>query len=73
MHWDSLRDTIVAVVQAFDWVIVVGDKSMVSSGKSKGNYLLRRTLGAFLKEHKVDAYISGNDNDMEIVNVIKEV
>lgn len=67
LHWNELRDTIAAAVRIFDWVIAVGDKAMISNGRSKGDNYLNNTLGPFLKDMKVDAYISGNDPDMEIV------
>lgn len=57
------------MVRVFDWTVIVGDRSLVSSGKSKGDPKLKKTLGEFLKENKVDAYISGNDNDLEIIEV----
>lgn len=69
LHWNELRDTIGAAVRIFDWVIAVGDKAMLSSGRSSGDNYLNSTLGPFLKDMKVDAYISGNDPDMEIVEV----
>lgn len=66
-HWDTLKDTVQAAVQIFDWTIVIGDAAMLSSGASKGNARLFRSFGAFLKDYGVDAYISGNDYDMEIL------
>lgn len=69
LHWDNLRDTVGAAVRIFDWVIVIGDKAIMSSGMSKGDLYLSDTLRPFLKEMKVDAYISGNDYDMEVIEV----
>lgn len=69
LHWDNLRDTITAASRIYDWVIVVGDKAILSSGSSKGDSYLSKTLRPFLKELNVDAYISGNDNDMEVIEV----
>lgn len=69
-HWDSLRDTVEAAVQIFDWTVVVGDVAMLSSGASKGNAILYRSFGSFLKDFGVDVYISGNDYDMEVIQVV---
>eukprot|EP00917_Polyrhabdina_sp_WS-2016_P009764 GHVP01021464.1.p1 GENE.GHVP01021464.1~~GHVP01021464.1.p1 ORF type:complete len:327 (-),score=47.44 GHVP01021464.1:69-1049(-) len=66
-HWNDLKATLEASTQIFDWLIVVGDKALVSSGSSKGNKYLQSTLLPMLKEHKVDAYISGSDHDMEFI------
>lgn len=45
---------------AGNWVIVVGDSTIHSSGKIGGNKEMQRTLLPLLKEKEVDAYISGN-------------
>lgn len=67
LHWNALRDTVKAAVKIFDWVIVVGDKAILSSGGSKGDPYLSDTLRQLLKSYQVDAYVSGNDYDMEII------
>lgn len=67
IHWDTLKKTLITAASLFDWVIVVGDKAILSSGTSKGDNYLSNTLRPLLRDTKVDAYISGNDYDMEIV------
>lgn len=67
LAWDDLQKTLKTVAKIFDWVIVVGDKAIHSSGASKGNSFLAKTLRPLLKEYGVDAYISGQDNDLEIL------
>lgn len=67
LQWDTLKRTLTTAVSLFDWVIVVGDKAILSSGTSKGDSYLSNTLRQLLRDTKVDAYISGNDYDMEII------
>lgn len=67
LHWDALKQTVTTLGKIFDWTIVVGHAALVSSGASKGDAKLRKTLGRFLHEHNVDMYLSGSDYDMEII------
>ena len=67
LHWNALRETLVTAASLVDWVIVVGDKAILSSGASKGDNYLARTLRQILRDANVDAYISGSDYDMEVI------
>lgn len=74
LHWQVLKETITAAVQVFDWVIVVGDKSLISADKSSSSSSIsdinvRTTLRFFLKEMKVDVYLSGSNENLEVVEV----
>lgn len=65
--WNNLKATLAAANGAFDWIIAVGDTSIYSSGKIGGNKEMEFNLRPLLKEYGVDAYISGSDFDMEIM------
>lgn len=65
LHWDTLRATVAVAARIYDWVIVVGDRSIIPGGDA----YLSKTLRPFLKEMQVDAYISGGEQNMEIVEV----
>ncbi|XP_053990889.1 uncharacterized protein LOC128882989 [Hylaeus volcanicus] len=67
LHWNDLRETLTIAGSVVDWVIVVGDKPILSSGASKGDAYLSQTLRQLLKSTNVDAYISGGDFNMELI------
>jgi len=67
LAWDDLRSSLSIASRIFDWVVVVGHQPLISSGSSKGSYFLSQTLKPLLKEFNVDAYISGKDHDLEIL------
>lgn len=66
-HWNSFKDTAAAYARLFDWVFVVGDKSIFSSGASKTDKYLADNLRPVLKDLGIDAYISGYDYDLEMI------
>lgn len=65
--WNNLKASLAAAKDAFDWLIVVGDTAIYSSGKMGSNKEMEMNLRPLLKENGVDAYISGNDYDMELM------
>lgn len=78
LHWDNLNKTLSAAAQIFDWVIVVGDKSISPSKSTKEAHKkdpdtrLRQSLRALLKSAQVDAYISGNNPGLTMTAVRNE-
>jgi len=66
-HWAWLSGTLSSGAMTSDWVIVVGDLPIYSSGKSGGNKEMQKKLLPLLKKHGADAYISGADYDMELM------
>eukprot|EP01054_Gregarina_sp_Poly1_P011321 Gregarina_sp_Poly_1__11320@NODE_947_length_5591_cov_64_240043_g671_i0_p1_GENE_NODE_947_length_5591_cov_64_240043_g671_i0NODE_947_length_5591_cov_64_240043_g671_i0_p1_ORF_typecomplete_len426_score56_27_NODE_947_length_5591_cov_64_240043_g671_i06331910 len=66
-HWNDLRTMIKSSAKTYDWVIIVGDQAIYSSGSSGGSSYLKSNLRPLLRDHLVDAYISGSDEDMEII------
>lgn len=66
-HWNDLRTMVKASAKTYDWVIVVGDQAIFSSGARGGSSYLKTNLRPLLRDHLVDAYISGSDEDMEII------
>ncbi|KAL8434041.1 hypothetical protein Efla_001513 [Eimeria flavescens] len=65
--WNELETTLEVAPKVFDYIIVVGNRPVYSSGSSKGDSMLQYYLEPLLKKAGVDAYISGYDHDMEII------
>lgn len=66
--WSDLKKALEVAPRILDYIIVVGDKPIQSSGSSKGDSHLAYYLLPLLREAQVDAYISGYDHDMEIID-----
>ncbi|EKX72625.1 acid phosphatase protein, putative [Theileria equi strain WA] len=66
--WNELKTTLEIAPKIVDYIIVVGDKPIISSGASKGDSNLAYHLLPLLKEAQVDAYIAGHDHDMEFID-----
>ncbi|ORM41226.1 Tartrate-resistant acid phosphatase type 5 [Babesia sp. Xinjiang] len=66
--WADLKKVLEIAPRILDYIIVVGDKPIQSSGPSKGDSQLAYYLLPLLREAQVDAYISGYDHDMEIID-----
>lgn len=67
--WTELEATLEIAPKVFDYIIVVGNRPVYSSGSSKGDSMLQYYLQPLLKKAGVDAYISGYDRDMEVIEV----
>ncbi|OEH75743.1 tartrate-resistant acid phosphatase type 5 [Cyclospora cayetanensis] len=65
--WTELEATLDIAPKVFDYIIVVGNRPVYSSGSSKGDSMLQYYLEPLLKKAGVDAYISGYDHDMEVI------
>lgn len=65
--WIDLKATLSNAAKAMDYIIVVGDKALYSSSSSKGDSSLRYYLEPLLIKYNVDAYISGNDYSLEMI------
>lgn len=65
--WTELEGTLEIAPKVFDYIIVVGNRPVYSSGSSKGDSMLQYYLQPLLKKAGVDAYISGYDRDMEVI------
>ncbi|CDJ29441.1 acid phosphatase, putative [Eimeria mitis] len=65
--WKDLERTLEIAPKVFDYIIVVGNRPIYSSGSSKGDSTLQYYLQPLLKKADVDAYISGYDRDMEVI------
>ncbi|CAD2102987.1 glideosome-associated protein 50, putative [Plasmodium vinckei] len=65
--WEDLKLQLNVAKKVTDFIIVVGDKPIYSSGLSRGNSYLSYYLLPLLKEAQVDLYISGHDNNMEVI------
>ncbi|CDI78660.1 acid phosphatase, putative [Eimeria praecox] len=65
--WKDLERTLEIAPKVFDYIIVVGNRPVYSSGSSKGDSMLQYYLQPLLKKAGVDAYISGYDRDMEVI------
>lgn len=65
--WTELETTLDIAPKIFDYIIVVGNRPIYSSGSSKGDSMLQYYLQPLLKKAGVDAYISGYDHDMEVI------
>ncbi|GIX65110.1 acid phosphatase GAP50 [Babesia caballi] len=66
--WADLKKVLEIAPRILDFIIVVGDKPIQSSGPSKGDSHLAYYLLPLLREAQVDAYISGYDHDMEMID-----
>ncbi|EZG55430.1 putative acid phosphatase [Gregarina niphandrodes] len=66
-HWEELKQTLEAASKSYDWLFVVGDEAIYSSGRSGGSKYLRKHLRELLRSNLVDAYIAGRDRDMEVI------
>ncbi|KAK1442449.1 metallo-dependent phosphatase like protein [Babesia gibsoni] len=66
--WADLKKALEVAPKVLDYIIVVGDKPIHSSGPSKGDSYLTYYLLPLLREAQVDAYISGYDHDMEVID-----
>lgn len=65
--WTELETTLEIAPKVFDYIIVIGNRPVYSSGLSKGDSMLQYYLQPLLKKAGVDAYISGYDRDMEVI------
>ncbi|SOV14242.1 secreted acid phosphatase [Plasmodium sp. gorilla clade G2] len=65
--WNDLKSQLSVAKKIADFIIVVGDQPIYSSGYSRGNSYLAYYLLPLLKEAQVDLYISGHDNNMEVI------
>uniref|UniRef100_A0A3B0MZ80 Acid phosphatase, putative n=1 Tax=Theileria annulata TaxID=5874 RepID=A0A3B0MZ80_THEAN len=66
--WNELKKTLEIAPKVVDYIVVVGDKPVLSSGKSKGDTFLSYKLLPLLKQAQVDAYVAGYDQDMELLD-----
>ncbi|KAK2196095.1 bifunctional Metallo-dependent phosphatase-like/Calcineurin-like phosphoesterase domain [Babesia duncani] len=66
--WADLKKTLEIAPKLLDYIIVVGDKPIYSSGPSKGDSQLAYYLLPLLRKAQVDAYIAGHDHDMEVID-----
>ncbi|CDR98116.1 acid phosphatase, putative [Babesia bigemina] len=66
--WADLKKVLEIAPKILDYIVVVGDKPIQSSGPSKGDSQLAYYLLPLLRDAQVDAYISGYDHDMEIID-----
>lgn len=65
--WADLKAQLNVAKKIADYIIVVGDQPIYSSGSSRGNSYLAYYLLPLLKDAQVDLYISGHDHNMEIL------
>ncbi|CRG96728.1 glideosome-associated protein 50, putative [Plasmodium gallinaceum] len=65
--WDDLKSQLTVAKKIADFIIVVGDQPIYSSGLSRGNSYLAYYLLPLLKDAQVDLYIAGHDNNMEVI------
>ncbi|SBT33477.1 glideosome-associated protein 50, putative [Plasmodium ovale wallikeri] len=65
--WNDLKLQLNVSKKIADFVIVVADKPIYSSGSSRGNSYLAYYLLPLLKDAHVDLYIAGHDNNMEVI------
>ncbi|BAM41047.1 acid phosphatase [Theileria orientalis strain Shintoku] len=66
--WEELKKTLEIAPKVVDYIVVVGDKPVLSSGSSKGDTYLSYKLLPLLKQAQVDAYLAGYDADMELLD-----
>ncbi|GFE55908.1 acid phosphatase [Babesia ovis] len=66
--WADLKKVLEIAPKILDYIIVVGDKPIQSSGPSKGDSQLAYYLLPLLRDAQVDAYIAGYDHDMEVID-----
>ncbi|KJP88624.1 hypothetical protein AK88_01704 [Plasmodium fragile] len=65
--WEDLKAQLNVAKKIADYIIVVGDQPIYSSGSSRGNSYLAYYLLPLLKDAQVDLYISGHDHNMEVL------
>ncbi|CDJ51004.1 acid phosphatase, putative [Eimeria brunetti] len=65
--WGDLEKTLNLAPKVFDFILVIGNRPIYSSGSSKGDSLLQYYLQPLLKKADVDAYVSGYDRDLELI------
>ncbi|KAI4839415.1 glideosome-associated protein 50 [Plasmodium brasilianum] len=65
--WEDLKLQLNVAKKIADFIIVVGDQPIYSSGLSRGNSYLAYYLLPLLKDAQVDLYIAGHDNNMEVI------
>ncbi|EPR63945.1 acid phosphatase GAP50 [Toxoplasma gondii GT1] len=66
--WADLEKTLELAPKILDYIIVVADRAVYSSGASKGDSMLQYYLQPLLKKANVDAYISGYDFSLEVIS-----
>nr|BAN64574.1 acid phosphatase, putative [Babesia bovis] len=66
--WADLKKVLEIAPKILDYIIVVGDKPIQSSGPSKGDAQLSYYLLPLLRDAQVDAYIAGYDHNMEVID-----
>lgn len=67
--WADLEKTLDLAPKILDYIVVVADRPVYSSGSSKGDSMLQYYLEPLLKKANIDAYISGYDFNLEVINV----
>ena len=67
-HWKFLENSLEHASKAHDWVFIVADKPIISSGSSGGDKYLFNHIEPLLKKYSIDAYISGADHNMELID-----
>ncbi|CDJ37084.1 acid phosphatase, putative [Eimeria tenella] len=65
--WKDLERTLQIAPKVFDFILLVANRPLYSSGSSKGDSALQYYLQPLLQKAQVDAYISGYDRDMELI------
>lgn len=65
--WSDLKAQLAVSRKFADFIIIVADQPIYSSGSSRGSSYLAYHLLPLLKEAEVDLYISGHDNNMEVI------
>ncbi|GAW80244.1 glideosome-associated protein 50 [Plasmodium gonderi] len=65
--WADLKSQLNVAKKIADYIIIVGDQPIYSSGSSRGNSYLSYYLLPLLKDAQVDLYISGHDHNMEVI------
>ncbi|CBZ55692.1 putative acid phosphatase [Neospora caninum Liverpool] len=66
--WEDLEKTLELAPKILDYIIVVADRPVYSSGASKGDSMLQYYLQPLLKKANIDAYISGYDFSLEVIS-----
>ncbi|PHJ24782.1 acid phosphatase [Cystoisospora suis] len=66
--WADLEKTLDLAPKILDYIIVVADRPVYSSGSSKGDSMLQYYLEPLLKKANIDAYISGYDFNLEVIS-----
>ncbi|KAF8820569.1 acid phosphatase GAP50 [Cardiosporidium cionae] len=65
LAWTELEATLLGMSKICDYIFVVGDLAIYSSGGYKGDSYLSKHLLPLLKQANVDAYITGNEFTLE--------